>query len=176
MKLRNSGALLGLLVLLLISFSAQAATTVRGTPVTVMNDPTQAVPVTGTISMSTPSTLYKPVGVTTQKVGAGASNYKYNAACSAEFVGSRMCTSEEILKSTNKIAFTGPGIINPTIIAILPSNSAETVELLDISGMKGTWYYLYGNGSHLSYSGPPNDDIGFFPNGPAAYTVCCCAP
>ena len=56
--------LLGLLTLLLVCTLAHAAT-FRGTPVTVTNDATQAVPVTVS---SLPNGLYKIVGVTQQTI------------------------------------------------------------------------------------------------------------
>ena len=175
MRKRIVKGLLGAVIVMLFSISSQAAT-VRGTPVTVTNDATQAVPVTGTVSISNTSTLYKPVGVTSQRINSTAgtdwSIYKLSIICSAQFTGSRLCTSEEIIKATNKITFTGNAIINPTIIAVVPTNG----NLLDISGRAGGISEFYG-GRALCYSSQ-DDDIKIACTGCdlVGAAIYCCAP
>ncbi len=73
----------GLVSLLLITTSTAMA---RSTPVTVQNTPNQTV-------------SRQMVGITTERKAMSEGIIALNNACNAEFQGSRMCTSVEILDS-----------------------------------------------------------------------------
>lgn len=164
LKLSNLTAAVLLLLLITVASSVKAAP--RGTPTIVTNDSTSPVAVTGTVAALN-SNLYKAVGVTTATFVSQKTNYALSAGCAAEFTGSRICSSEELILAPGRINVGATGAwIMPTIIV---SYSGSGAGAFDISGL--VVVDSYGNYKKLC---AVNNDFTTTCGNPLP--VVCCAP
>lgn len=165
MKLKKQLLLqLASIMMLLLIFAATSVQAVpRGTPTVVTNDATSPVVVTGNINSTCQSSNYpwKAIGVTVQKKDANSSVYARSAACAAEYPGSRICSTEEMILAPGRVSIIQAAWVMPTFVGTTGGL------LIDISRrVVGTNYInpcIIDNDVQMNCIPGPN-------------TVVCCAP
>jgi len=107
-----------------------AANAQRTTPVTVVNSPNQPVPVEVVAPTADCPQPAAYVGITTATGNGTTGILAFNTMCNAEFPGSRMCISEELMNTVNPPQdYSGDAWIRPVFkpFAITGANDQQLV-------------------------------------------------
>ncbi len=103
----------------------------RSTPVTVVNDANNPVPVEVVSESNSDQTGFRAVGISSAEVKGNEGVLELNTACSAEFPGSRMCTTVEIMHSDGQLPRRSIAWVNPVPetpqVVVMPDGTLKTI-------------------------------------------------